>query len=305
MKPPCELVQKDYLFQVRARLARELNSRGCSQTFIADTMHITQPAVSKYLSESTTSHDDLLVDNLVIDIADMIQSGDADDAKLIKKVCEACMLSRIGGEICEKHRKAVPSLKTLECDICSELLSGQEEEFTGRANLLSSMIKAIHLLERSRTFAKLIPQVRANLVTCNNAAKSTSDVLAIPGRITTVEGYARALMSPRFGTSKHTASLLLWVKSNWDKLRSCICIAGSEDIISLAKGAGFEVITLTRPTTKVEEIIENLKEMKIKKPGEYVGINVPGGIGIEPILYLFGYDVEELAGRTLQIANKL
>jgi predicted fused transcriptional regulator/phosphomethylpyrimidine kinase/predicted transcriptional regulator len=305
MKPPCELVQKDYLYQVRARLARELNSRGCSQTFIAETMHITQPAVSKYLNDKTISKDDVYIDNLVMDIANMIQSGTANDAKLIKKICESCMLSRIGGEICEKHRKLVPSLRDLECEICTELLSGQEKEFAGRANLLSSMLKSIHLLEESSAFAKLIPQVRANLVTCDHKAKSIGDVLAIPGRITIVEGRARALVNPRFGSSRHTASLLLWVKSNWDNLRSCICIAGSEEIISEAKAVKFNIIKLTKPTTKVEEIVENLMDLKISKPKGYVGIHVPGGFGIEPILYLFGYDVEELVDRILQIAKRL
>ncbi len=306
MKPPCEIVQKEYLFQVRAKLARELNDRGFSQTKISDILHITQPAVSKYLSESITTRYHESIDILVNELAEIIQSENVDDVFLVKKVCEVCMLSRIGGEICERHKDAVPTLRESNCQICTELLSGANNQFVNRAGLLNLMMSAIRILEESRHFAKIIPQVRTNLVVCEEDAKSTSDVLAIPGRITTVEGYARVLVSPRFGASRHTAELLLWAKTKWEHLRSCICIAGNQQTVRMAEKHGFDIIKLENPDTDVEDIIKSVTERDVGNiVGEFIGIHVPGGIGVEPILYLFGKSVTRLVERTLLISENL
>ncbi|MHA1736485.1 MAG: transcriptional regulator, partial [Candidatus Thorarchaeota archaeon] len=50
MRPPCELVQREYLPALRSTLAAALHARGLSQNRIAAMMDITQAAVSKYLS---------------------------------------------------------------------------------------------------------------------------------------------------------------------------------------------------------------------------------------------------------------
>jgi predicted fused transcriptional regulator/phosphomethylpyrimidine kinase len=152
----------------------------------------------------------------------------------------------------------------------------------------------------------LIPQVRANLVYCNTDAATTSDVMGIPGRITTVGGVARALINPRFGASRHTAQLLLWVKTRWKKVRACICISGSDEILTSSESIGFQIIRLQKPSTDVEEIIANLKkESTGSTTKSLIGVHVPGGIGIEPILYLFDDSVQKLVEKTIVLSDTL
>jgi predicted fused transcriptional regulator/phosphomethylpyrimidine kinase len=244
------------------------------------------------------------IGELIQSLSDMIENNTANDADLVKKVCEACMLSRISGTICEQHKQAIPSLRNSNCEICTHLLSGEEQEFAGRAELVSSMTKALTLIESTEKFANLIPQVRMNLVACDDNSKTTDDVLAIPGRITIVEGHARALVSPRFGASKHTATLLLWAKSKSKYINACICIIGNESNVKIAKNLGFNITTLSVSTTKVDEIVENTNGLAPKKSWKRFGIHVPGGIGIESILYLYDENINQLVNQTIKIAEK-
>lgn len=52
MRLVCERVVNDVLPAVRSLIAKDLQEKGYSQTEIADLLHITQPAVSQYLSAS-------------------------------------------------------------------------------------------------------------------------------------------------------------------------------------------------------------------------------------------------------------
>ena len=54
MRPPCEIVQRDFLKAVRTFVARSLRDEGFSQTEIASKMDLTQAAVSKYLNQPIT-----------------------------------------------------------------------------------------------------------------------------------------------------------------------------------------------------------------------------------------------------------
>ncbi|MGY5874854.1 MAG: thiamine-phosphate synthase family protein [Candidatus Thorarchaeota archaeon] len=289
MRPPCELVQREFLPALRARLALNLSQRGLAQSQIADSLEITQAAVSKYLSQKIGTTDSFEeIATLSDRLASMIVNEKSASDQLVKAICSECMLLRIGSGICQLHQEKIHSLKEVNCQICTDLLGGSNEEFQMRADLLGDMRSALQLIERSPGFALLIPQVRANLVACGEDAKLVNQVVGVPGRITTIQGQARALLGPQFGASRHTAELLLWAKDTWIKTRACLCISGKEAIVTLVEEKKCKVVGLQDSAMEVKDIIKSIGSIPKSSKTNFIGVHVPGGIGVEPILYLFG-----------------
>jgi len=259
MRPPCEIVQRDFLRVVRTYVARALSEDGFSQTEIAAKMDLTQAAVSKYLKQP------IIKTRLVSEITDltkklteMMRNGDDAADKLVREICSTCMRSRLGSTLCEMHQKKVPSLKSVNCQACAQLLGGGDDDLSERAFVISDMVDALRIIEASESFVEIVPQVRANLVTCSSSANSINDIAGVPGRITIIDGRARALVSPQFGTSQHTAELLLDAKETLTGIRSCLCVSGREAVVKSAKKAGFKVVTLLDPESTARKIIKAL-----------------------------------------------
>jgi predicted fused transcriptional regulator/phosphomethylpyrimidine kinase/predicted transcriptional regulator len=308
MRPPCEFVQREYLQTLRIALAHKLRTIGLSQGDISKKMQITQPAVNKYLGmEIPDGPVQNAACNLAYELADGISTSSIRDDELIKEICHTCMNLRIGSHICQLHRKNVSSLSELNCQVCSDLLGGQKMDFTKKAKVVSDMQEALRLIELSSNFPKIIPQVRANLVACDEEASSISDVAGIPGRITSVSGRAHALMGPQFGTSKHTANLLLWAKTMWSHIRACFCISGTEAVIKSARKQKIKIFQTKSPASNYEDIIKlgtdsvGKRRSKIKFPA----LHVPGGIGVEPILYIFGSSAVLVTKISLKLSDAL
>ncbi len=308
MRPPCELVQKEYLPVLRARLSRRLNDRGVSQIEIAEKLLITQAAVSKYLKQQPSTCLPLdKIDTAVQKLEQMILDESETVSRMVYEICKHCIEMRIGGAICKAHQGSVRELGNEKCQICSDLIRNEPIELGERAKLLSDMNAALEILEVNDAFERVIPQVRANLVVCLKDATTTADVLGVPGRIFIFNGRATIHSSPQFGASRHTASILLWAKEKFEAVHACLCIRGSEEIISAAKKQGFYVISLNRAFADADDIIK-ATEIAIKRrprTKELIAIHVPGGIGIEPILYLFGPRARMLAELCTKISNSL
>ncbi len=307
MRPPCETVQREFLPSLRARVAYELKSMGLSQNEIAEKMDITQAAVSKYLSQPKTNLK-LTVEasQAVPKLVELISSSTPSSDKIVLEICSACMRSRLGSAVCKLHKTNVPSLDAVNCQICNQLLGGQDRTLTKRAEVLADMFDAIRQIEASGSFGIVMPQVRANLVTAEQTATHIDEVAGIPGRITLVNGKAHALMSPQFGASQHTAKLLLYTKSQVPKIRSCLCISGKSEVVQQAKASGFQIISLKESTNDADKIIETVDQGKmIKKTMDSPAIHVPGGFGVEPILYLFGSSASDLTTRCLHLCERL
>lgn len=307
MRPPCETVQREFLPSLRASVAHELKNAGLSQNEIADKMDLTQAAVSKYLAQPDKDLN-LSVEAIqaVSKIVVLIKSSNPSSDKIVFEVCSACMKSRLGSTICKLHKNNIPSLKVANCQICNQLLGGQDKALVTRAEVLRDMQDAILQIEACDQFELVMPQVRANLVSAEKTATRIDEVAGIPGRITLVHGKACALMNPQFGASKHTAKLLLFAKSQWQHIQSCLCVSGRTEIISMAKKSGFHVISIQESTNEAEKIIEAArKALPMKSNFRYPAIHVPGGFGVEPILYLFGSSASELSTRCIQLCNQI
>lgn len=308
MRPPCEIVQRDFLRVVRTSVARGLSQRGFSQTDIASQMDLTQAAVSKYLSQPVAKNQLAVeIDTLTQNLIEIITSGDADSDILVREICSTCMQSRVGSTLCEMHQRKVPSLKAANCQICAQLLGGSDTELSKRAIIMGDIMDALRVLEVSKSFVDLVPQIRANVVACDNTATSTKEVVGVPGRITVIDGRARALVSPQFGASSHTSELLLKAKELWTGVRSCLYISGRGSVVTAAKKIGFRVVQLTESKSTSKKIVEAIKSMQ-KIPGprsEYPAIHDPGGFGVEPILYLFGPTAKQLSEKSVELGDSL
>ena len=308
MRPPCEIVQRDFLRAVRTFVARSLSETGFSQTEIASKMNMTQAAVSKYLTQPIAKTKlapeiELLTKRLV----EMIRSGNSTTDLLVHEVCATCMRSRLGSTLCEMHQKKVPALESANCQVCAQLLGGSDDELSKRAMVVGEMIDALRILELSETFVSIVPQIRANLVACDDKATTTQDVAGVPGRITIIDGFVRALVSPQFGSSSHTSELLLTAKKIWTGIRSCLYVSGRDVVVKAAKRHGFKVVTLSESDSTSKQIIETLRELK-DIPGprtKYPAIHSPGGFGVEPILYLFGPDARNLCEKCVELSSSI
>ncbi|MFW9800947.1 MAG: thiamine-phosphate synthase family protein [Candidatus Thorarchaeota archaeon] len=308
MRPPCEMVQREFLPHVRASLASKLAGANMSQSDIARRMSITQAAVSKYLSqESTQGQLSEPIGALADRLSTGILNGASTDDELVREICSTCMSLRIGSTICTMHREKVPSLGELNCQICTGLLGGTETTFTGRAQILQDMQEALKLLEGAEGFPRVMPQVRANLVACDESARSLADVAAFPGRITVVGNRAKALTVPQFGASRHTATLLLWARGIWPRIRSCLGISGKDEVLQVAQRKGLLTIRLDEPASNPDEISDAAGKATqgLDSDSSTIGIHVPGGVGIEPILYLFGPSATSLSKTCISIGEEL
>ncbi|MFW9787015.1 MAG: thiamine-phosphate synthase family protein [Candidatus Thorarchaeota archaeon] len=306
MRPPCEIVQRDFLRAVRISVARALKDEGFSQTEIASQMDLTQAAVSKYLSQPMSKTElGGEIEQLCQKITDLIKTGESCADQMVKEICSTCMQSRMASTLCKMHQDRVPSLKAVNCQICSQLIGGRDDVLAERAIVIGDMSEALKLIEQSESFVQIVPQVRANFVVSNDQAETFRDVAGVPGRITIVDGRARALMSPQFGASQHTAELLLYAKHIWPQVRACICVSGREDVVRKAARFGFKILSMKNPESSAAKIIESL-ESTTKLPGSrssFPAIHVPGGYGVEPILYLFGPSSVELSMRSLRLSD--
>jgi predicted fused transcriptional regulator/phosphomethylpyrimidine kinase/predicted transcriptional regulator len=308
MRPPCEIVQRDFLRAVRAFVARSLKKEGFSQTEIALKMDMTQAAVSKYLSQPLTktklAGD---IDRLSQKLTEMIKTGESGADQIVREICSACMHLRLGSTLCEMHQDKVPSLKAVNCQVCSQLLGGRDDDLAERAIVIGDILEALRIIEQSESFEVIVPQVRANFVACNDHAETYKDVAGVPGRITIVDGRARALISPQFGASQHTAELLLHAKSTWPRVRACLCVSGREAVLKITLRSGFKVLSMKDPESSASKIVKSLKDTN-QLPGprtSYPAIHIPGGFGIEPILYLFGPSAKELSERSIRLSDAM
>lgn len=308
MRPPCETVQREMLPVLRTKLARALKKKGLSQTEISKSMDVTQAAVSKYLNQRLPRTElSCELDALVQRLVDMLQEPSNSADLLVKEICSACMISRVGSNLCKMHQRNVPSLDKVNCQICSELLGGQDKAVSGRVEVLEDMREALRSIESSSSFHLVVPQVRANLVACNSEADMPEDVAGVPGRITVIGGRARVLVGPQFGTSQHTARILLHAKKMWERTRACLCISGSGAITRLASSAGIVRLAIRNPETDAIRIIDSLSQSARARgrKSAFPAIHVPGGIGVEPILYIFGSSAAEVTRKGIELSELL
>jgi predicted transcriptional regulator len=124
LQTPYEIAAKSVIPAIRGIVARSLIERNMRQSDIAESLGITQPAVSKYFSEKRGKAIDFAKREDVKKMAEVISEGIAthklnnvEVTNLIKEICDYVMRS---GYMCELHYEIDPEIKDLNCKICME-----------------------------------------------------------------------------------------------------------------------------------------------------------------------------------------
>jgi len=311
MKPPCEVAVKELLPLIRALVAKELKARGLSQAKIADLIGVTQPAVSTYLKLKADREP--LYSEEVVALSKRLALGLAShtlsSSEAVKDICTLCTNLKCQGSICVTHKKRFPTLQTEGCDICLQLYSKGLPTVDKKQIVLSNLKAAVNLIQASKEFAEVIPEVLVNIVEATPDAKSIRDVAGIPGRIARVDGAPRAFMQPEFGASRHLASVLLAAMQINPRVHAAINIAYNRFVKEAFERLGFKVYIFTRrepPTNadeaqaRVAEEISNLGKRGEPLPDVFVDA---GGYWIEPSAYIFGVDAVEVAQKAIKVAE--
>jgi len=311
MKPPCEVAVKEVLGLIRALVAKELKARGLSQAKIAELIGVTQPAVSGYLKLKVEKEP--LYSEEIVALSKWLASGLASttlpSSEAVKGICTLCTNLKCQGSVCVTHRKRVPTLQAAGCDICLQLYSKGLPSVDRKQIVLSNLKAAINMIQASKEFAALIPEVLVNIVEAIPDAKSVSDVAGIPGRIAKVDGAPRAFMQPEFGSSRHLASVLLAAMQVNPIVHAAINIAYNRFVKEAFERLGFKVYIFNRrePPTNTEAAQARVAEEVLKlgrlgKPLPDVFVDA-GGYWIEPSAYIFGVNAVEVAQRAIKVAE--
>ena len=304
MRTPCEYITRYVLPRLRAKIAEILmENYGWKQVEVAKKLKISQSAVSKYrgvLKASLPISPDS-IDQLAYKLAERIAKDEISVKEFIYLVCRLCCKLRMGGPICYLHMRTIPELSKEECKVCFELIREEEVGVTEREKVLENMKIALREIISDEKFARLIPEVRMNLVMAISNAKDLEDIAGIPGRITIVKGKPFTASEPEFGASKHLASVLLIIMKRFSNIRAAICVKYDEEIRRAISICEMKYVEIKRENGFLETLRDKIELLK-KEPDAIVDL---GGWGIEPITYVFGRNAVEVIEKCRRILEAL
>jgi len=178
-----------------------------------------------------------------------------------------------------------------------------------RYRVIQKLKKAFHIL-RDRRVGHLFPEVQSNLGCALLDPRGPEDVAAFPGRFVRLGREVVRVSDPEFGASQHIAGIILTAMRYNPEMRSAMNVCFSEEILVLAKKAGFSVGHFRRQEEPAREkrregcslswgVDQVLK--KSKKVPDLIFDR--GDLGKEPMIRVLGRDPEEVVNKVLAIAK--
>ncbi|MBO3763252.1 MAG: thiamine-phosphate synthase family protein [Thermoproteota archaeon] len=300
MRPPCELVNKFYLPQLRARISRELVEKyGWNMRQVAKTLKVSSTAVSRYkrITKERSRISSNFLDEFAKNLANKIAKNEVNDEEFIRQVCSNCLVLRLEGDVCKIHRKEILELKN--CRVCSMLFVEMENIQAERLEVIEELNSALKLLSSYHNFDLLIPEVRTNIVMCVKSPKGLQDVAAFPGRITSINGRAAALSQPEFQASKHISKILLAMNKKNQNVKASMCIKFNDEIEKTMKEAKLKYIIMDRAKyNDIAKFIEDLSD-------NFDAVVDPGEKNVEPVAYIFGNGAINVVKKVLDLTKFL
>ncbi len=181
--------------------------------------------------------------------------------------------------------------------------------------IMGNLARAVNMLQESAEFARLMPEVRVNLVYAQPDARTGKDVAAIDGRITVVRGFPYASGLPTWGGSDHMARLIIETRKYDPGINAGINFKCDADVIEVMKqycaekGFLFGWIDRTIEPAEVAEKDRRSMPWKIKQLVDSSG-SVPklfyegDGWGKEPLSVALGDTAVEVASTAIEIAKR-
>ena len=306
MQPPDELMTQVFLPSMRQLVALRLRAQGLSQNRISALLGLTQASVSIYLSSGRKkAYEGLAGLHVATDDADRYASRlstalSIGPAAAVKELEEIWTDLLGDGSVCDAHRALHPSLAG--CDFCIVAYGRRKD---AREEAVAEVTKAVRVLEGSKEFAAVMPEVSVNVACAAGDSSAPSDVVAVPGRVVRVRGRAKAMLPPEAGASAHMARVLLLARSRRPALRACINLRYDRRMDGILRRAGMRTLTLTgAPRRRDEDPTVGALQRKLQDfRGEFDAVIDAGGGGIEPNVYLFAEGAKEAAELAVKLAE--
>lgn len=105
--------------------------------------------------------------------------------------------------------------------------------------------------------ARLLPEIRSNLVMALADAKNISQIAGIPGRLTEVFGRITAAAYPAWGASKNTARILLAVMKLDSSRRAAMEIRYSEQLLEIIQAHGIKTALLPSGCESLDQTLQS------------------------------------------------
>src|SRR5256712_12336598 len=232
-----------FLPSMRALVARRLSEEGDSQGKISRLLGITQASVSNYLyADLREIHSKLSSIGISPEEGERYGSLLAEDVKKNPVYAVSTLYSiwsnLLGkGILCGFHREGYPFLA--ECDVCVKMFGSGRSLAPGARERVS---RAAALLESSRSFVLIMPEVSVNIAYAEGEASSPEEVIAIPGRIVKVGSYARSLSRPEYGASSHLARVLIQVRARRKDVRAVMNLRFDRRMAAVIRRLGLKIL---------------------------------------------------------------
>ncbi len=290
---------------MRALVARRLSEEGDSQGKISRLLGITQASVSNYLSADLREiYSKLSSIGISPEEGEKYGSLLAEDVKKNPVYAVSTLYSiwsnLLGkGILCGFHREGYPFLA--ECDVCVKMFGSGRSLAPGAREQVS---RAVALLESSRSFVLIMPEVSVNIAYAEREASSPEEVVAIPGRIVKVGSYARSLSRPEYGASSHLARVLIQIRARRKDVHAVMNLRFDRRMAAVLRRLRLKILRTggEYPSDAEDPVVEGMKR-RVATSKEYDAIIDIGGLGVEPSLYLLGSDPVKLAELAIKVSR--
>lgn len=307
MKPPCEIVTKKLLPSIRALIVRELTGKGYTQAEIAALLSISQPAVNYYLKLIETKQLEQKypmirepeIKRAAMEIAKSIRTT-RNINESIAIICGLCREMRVSGLICAMHKRELPALpREQACGLClAERVS--IERIGKRVEVISQLAQAASILE-GEAVEDLIPEIGMNIAFTFENPRSVEDVASFPGRIIRVKGRARATAIPEFGVSPTLSAILIKLSEMGSKHRCLLYMKNIERVRKAVRQLKFGYAETEYADRDWSAMLMKIAEKKDIKQIEV--ILDAGGVGLEPLAYIFARNPSEAIEKLRKVAG--
>jgi predicted fused transcriptional regulator/phosphomethylpyrimidine kinase len=248
------IISETELSNAKAGIARGLHKIGKTQAEISKMLNITQPMVSKYLSEKNPAQEDRKTTEKIIA---MIKKN--------KSISFSCIATP----------KPIPANQEYFIATAEHIQSNE------KSGIINALVEAAESL-REKNLSGLLPEVKVNIAFCTKDAKSKSDVASFPSGLVFSKNYLKTYLEPEFGTSRHLSEILLYVRKINPGMQCVMNIKYSNVVLEKIKKAKF-AYAFFNEDYKLDKSAKNFDILAHK-----------GGFGIEPTTYIFGKSAKEV-----------
>lgn len=306
MHPPEELMVDIFLPAMRQLVAKNLEAEGFSQSKVSAMLGVTQASVSLYLSSAEgKAYSSLSSFSISKEEADRYAALLAEDVRRSPvygvETLSSIWNSLLGrGAVCGEHRRLFPSLAG--CDVCVRTYG---EAVRDRSEAIAAMKEAVRIIEGTRGFLAVMPEVSVNIAYLPADSVDAKDVVAVPGRIVKVRGSAKAMLPPEFGASGHMARVLLLVRRRLADVRAVINLRYDRRMERVLRRSGLRQLRIGgySPAGPGDPTVDALAAAMAGEKNLFDAVVDSGGKGIEPNVYLFGRDAVGVARLAQRVAR--